>query len=318
MTFILGVNDRVQNISSIGYTMSDMDPYRVLGIDNSASDAEIKRAYRRLARQHHPDRNPGDSASEDRFKSIQSAFDEIGSPKKRQQYDEQQRFRGMGFGSGGMGMEDILRQMMGNTQFSSNPQSSQPKGIDIELGIDIDTEIAEKGGKIPFVLSRLRRCKRCEGRPSNSGLSCPVCAGRGVQRRESTVTVNIPKGVEQGHKLRLRKMGNEHPTGLPGDLTLIVRIDPGEDRRWESNRLIQTVAVPYTTLLLGGEVKLTTPTGRKIRLSIDAGSLPGDRRRIPREGIGGSPFDIELILEEPGPLSDEMYEALERLRDMGL
>ena len=65
-------------------------------------------------------------------------------------------------------------------------------------------------------------------------------------------------------------------------------------------------------------MKLTTPTGRKIRLSIDAGSLPGDRRRIPREGIGGSPFDIELILEEPGPLSDEMYEALERLRDMGL
>ena len=128
MTFILGVNDRVQNISSIGYTMSDMDPYRVLGIDNSASDAEIKRAYRRLARQHHPDRNPGDSASEDRFKSIQSAFDEIGSPEKRQQYDEQQRFRGMGFGSGGMGMEDILRQMMGNTQFSSHPQSSQPKG----------------------------------------------------------------------------------------------------------------------------------------------------------------------------------------------
>ena len=298
--------------------MPDTDPYRVLGIDTSSSDAEIKRAYRRLARQHHPDRNPGDSASEDRFKSIQAAFDEIGTPEKRQQYDEQQRFRRMGFGSSGMGMEDILRQMMGNAQFSSSPQPSQAKGIDIELGIDIDTEIAEKGGKIPFVLSRLRRCKKCEGRSSSSGLSCPDCGGRGVQRRESTVTVNIPKGVEQGHKLRLRKMGNEHPTGFPGDLTLIVRIDPGEDRRWESNRLIQTVSVPYTTLLLGGEVNLTTPTGRKIRLSIDAGSLPGDRRRIPKEGIGGAPFDIELSLEEPGPLSDEMNETLHRLRDMGL
>ena len=318
MAFIVGVNDRVQNISMIGNTMSDMDPYRVLGIDNSSSDAEIKRAYRRLARQHHPDRNPGDSASEDRFKSIQAAFDEIGTPNKRQQYDEQQRFRRMGFGSRGMGMEDIIRQMMGNAQFSSSSQPSQPKGIDIELGIDIDTEIAENGGKIPFVLSRLRRCKRCEGRNSTSGLSCPDCGGRGVQRRESTVTVNIPKGVEQGHKLRLRKMGNEHPAGLPGDLTLIVRIDPGEDRRWESNRLVQTVAVPYTTLLLGGEVKLTSPTGRKIRLSIDPGSLPGDRRRIPREGIGGAPFDIELSLEEPGPLSDEMHEALQSLRDMGL
>ncbi|MBA45161.1 MAG: hypothetical protein CMB31_01060 [Euryarchaeota archaeon] len=318
MTFILGVNDRVQNISRIGSTMSDMDPYRVLGIDSGASDAEIKRAYRRLARKYHPDRNPGDSAAEERFKSIQAAFDSIGTSEKRQQHDEQQRFRSMGFDSGGIGMEEILRQMMGNTQFPSNSQSRKSKGIDIELGIDIDVEIAENGGKIPFELSRLRRCRRCEGRSSNSGLRCAVCGGRGVERRESTVTVNIPKGVEQGHKLRLRKMGNEHPTGIPGDLTLIVRIDPGEDRRWESNRLIQTVAVPYTTFLLGGEVKLTTPTGRKIRLSIDAGSLPGDRRRIPGEGIGGSPFDIELVLSEPGPLSAEMNKALQNLRDLGL
>ena len=65
-------------------------------------------------------------------------------------------------------------------------------------------------------------------------------------------------------------------------------------------------------------MKLTTPTGRKIRLSIDAGSLPGDRRRIPGEGIGGSPFDIELVLSEPGPLSDEMNKALQNLRDLGL
>ena len=68
--------------------MTDMDPYRVLGVDSTASDAEIKRAYRRLARQHHPDRNTGDSASEDRFKSIQSAFDAVGTPEKRRQHDE--------------------------------------------------------------------------------------------------------------------------------------------------------------------------------------------------------------------------------------
>jgi len=130
--------------------------------------------------------------------------------------------------------------------------------------------------------------------------------------------VNIPKGVEQGHRLRLKAMGNEHPTGPPGDLILIVRIDPGEDRRWESNRLIQSVEVPYTTLLLGGEVDLTSPMGRKIRLSIDPGSLPGDRRRIPKEGIGGDPLDVELVLAEPGPLSEEMRQALQDLRELGL
>ena len=113
-------------------------------------------------------------------------------------------------------------------------------------------------------------------------------------------------------------MGNEHPYGTPGDLTLIVRIDPGENRRWESNRLIQMVHVPYTTLLLGGETTMITPTGRKIRLTIDPGSLPGDRRRIPGEGIGGSPFDIELALAEPGPISDEITDALNHLKDLGL
>ncbi len=300
--------------------MADMDPYRVLGVDSTASDAEIKRAYRRLARQHHPDRNPGDSASEDRFKSIQSAFDAVGTPEKRRQHDEQQRFSGMRFQSGGHGFEDILRQMMGNSQPQySRGNTPQPvQGISIELGIDIDVEMAESGGKIPFVLSRLRRCRRCDGRSSSGGLGCPVCSGRGVERRESTVTVTIPKGVEQGHHLRLKGMGNEHPSGVPGDLTLIVRIDPGEGRRWEASRLIQSVQVPYTTLLLGGEVDLISAMGRKIRLSIDPGSLPGDRRRIPGEGIGGGPLDIELVLSEPGPLSDEMNKALQNLRDLGL
>ena len=289
--------------------MTDMDPYRVLGVDSTASDAEIKRAYRRLARQHHPDRNPGDSASEDRFKSIQSAFDAVGTPEKRRQHDEQQRFSGMRFQSGGHGFEDILRQMMGNSQPQySRENTPQPvQGISIELGIDIDVEMAESGGKIPFVLSRLRRCRRCDGRSSSGGLGCPVCSGRGVERRESTVTVTIPKGVEQGHHLRLKGMGNEHPSGVPGDLTLIVRIDPGEGRRWEASRLIQSVQVPYTTLLLGGEVDLISAMGRKIRLSIDPGSLPGDRRRIPGEGIGGGPLDIELVLSEPGPLSDGFF-----------
>ena len=300
--------------------MADMDPYRVLGVDSTASDAEIKRAYRRLARQHHPDRNPGDSASEDRFKSIQSAFDTVGTPEKRRQHDEEQRFNGMRFQSGGHGFEDILRQMMGNSQPQySRGNTSQPvQGISIELGIDIDVEMAESGGKIPFVLSRLRRCRRCDGRSSSGGLGCPVCSGRGVERRESTVTVTIPKGVEQGHHLRLKGMGNEHPSGVPGDLTLIVRIDPGEGRRWEASRLIQSVQVPYTTLLLGGEVDLISAMGRKIRLSIDPGSLPGDRRRIPGEGIGGGPLDIELVLSEPGPLSDEMNKALQNLRNLGL
>ena len=83
--------------------MDGRDPYQVLGVDRSASDAEIKRAFRRLARQHHPDRNPGDPAAEERFKSIQSAYDSIGSPQKRREHDQAEQFSR--FNGGGPGPE---------------------------------------------------------------------------------------------------------------------------------------------------------------------------------------------------------------------
>ena len=299
--------------------MDARDPYQVLGVDRSASDAEIKRAFRRLARQHHPDRNPGDPAAEERFKSIQSAYDSIGSPQKRREHDQAEQFaRFTGGGPGPSGLDDLLREMMRGGGTRDVPREPPKRGIDIELGIDVTSSLAESGGKVPFELSRLRRCKRCDGNTFRTGSSCPVCNGRGVHRRESTVTVTIPKIVAHGHRLRLRGLGNEHPTGAPGDLILVVRIDPGENRRWESERLIQTLHVPYTAMLLGGNVEFNTPSGRTIRMQIDAGSQPGDRRRIPGEGWQGGPLDLELAIEDVGELTPEMIEALERLRSLGL
>ena len=300
--------------------MDGHDPYQVLGVDRSASDAEIKRAFRRLARQHHPDRNPGDPAAEERFKSIQSAYDSIGSPQKRREHDQAEQFsRFRGRGSAPRGLDDLLREMMrGGGGIQEEPREAPKRGIDIELGIDVSTSLAESGGKIPFELSRLRRCKRCDGNSFRTGSSCPVCNGRGVHRRESTVTVTIPTKVAHGHRLRLRGLGNEHPIGTPGDLILMIRIDPGENRRWESERLIQTLYVPYTAMLLGGNVEFSTPSGRTIRMQIDAGSQPGDRRRIPGEGWQGGPLDLELAIENVGELSSEMIETLEKLRTLGL
>ena len=319
MVISVGSWVRVEMGRLLSPRMDGRDPYQVLGVDRAASDAEIKRAFRRLARQHHPDRNPGDSAAEERFKSIQSAYDSIGSPQKRREHDQTEQFaRFNGGRPGSRGLDDLLREMMRGGGVQDRSREPPKRGIDIELGIDVSSSLAETGGKVPFELSRLRRCKRCDGSTFRTGSSCPECNGRGVYRRESTVTVTIPKKVAHGHRLRLRGLGNEHPTGKPGDLILMVRIDLGENRRWESERLIQTLHVPYTAMLLGGNVEFNTPSGRTIRMQIDAGSQPGDRRRIPAEGWQGGPLDLELAIEDAGELTPEMIEALEKLRTLGL
>lgn len=344
--------------------MSSDDPYRALGVSPDATDAEIKRAYRRLARQHHPDRNPGDAAAEERFKAIQAAQEAIGTPESRREHDEQKQmhemFGGIGgdgirfdFGGGG-GLEDLVRQMMGGgdsfrgagggTIFDRHgrPKSTsgfgpmggasghgrgaagptdatdQTRGRDLQLPLDIDLEMASVGGDVPFRLSRLRRCRSCEGSVFGTGRRCASCDGLGVERRSSSVTVRIPARVEHGHLLRLRKLGDEHPVGKSGDLTLEVRIDAGEGRRWEDGRLVQTVEVPYSTLLLGGRVRIVTPKGVTVDLEIGEGSRIGDRRRLGGQGVDGGPLDVEFTLSEPDEISDEQRSAIEGLRDSGL
>ncbi len=345
--------------------MTSEDPYRALGVSPDATDAEIKRAYRRLARQHHPDRNPGDAAAEERFKAVQSAYDAIGTAESRREHDEQRRMREMfggggpfrtgggsgggvqfDFGGGGGDFADILRQMMsggggspfsaggggtifdqfggarsaGQTGHAAGPTAKREpaRGHDIGHALDIDLEQAAVGGEVPFRLSRLRRCRECEGSVFGTGRRCARCDGRGVERRTSTVRVKIPAGVEHGHQLRLRGLGDEHPAGTPGDLTLDVRIDAGEDRRWEDGRLIQSVAVPFSTLTLGGRVRLRTPADKRIEVEVPEGSRIGDRRRLAGQGVAAGPLDIEFTLAEPADLTEEQRAAVERLRDAGL
>jgi len=341
--------------------MAVEDPYRALGVSPDASDAEIKRAYRRLARQHHPDRNPDDAAAEDRFKAVQAAYDAIGTAEARREFDEQKRMQDMmggagGFRGGGTGPDfgnadfaDILKQMMAGggggspfrgggggsifDQFGGHRQSrgatgSQPRsgsgreesarGRNIRHALDIDVEQATNGGEIPFRLSRLRRCRECNGSVFGTGRRCVKCNGRGVESRSSTVRVKIPAAVEHGHELRLRGLGDEHPAGTAGDLTLHVRIDAGEGRRWEDGRLVQSIPLTFSNLSLGGRVRLRTPTDKQVEIDVPEGSRIGDRRRLAGQGVAGGALDIEFTLAEPAELTTEQRVAIEALRDVGL
>ena len=325
------------------------DPYRVLGVSSDATDAEIKRAYRKLARQHHPDRNPGDAASEERFKAIQTSYEAIGTAEARGEHDQRRRmeemFGGGGFqsnpfggGFGGADIGDIISQFMGGrgtaapesnfnfrqafggrqTQKPRDEPAEPSRGADIEAGLDISLKQASGGTEIRFSHRRLKRCDKCKGSSFGVSKHCAPCNGTGVETKGSTLTVKVPPNASHGQLLRLKKMGHEHPQGEPGDLLITLRLDADEGRRWEEGRLVQEVPIPITTLLLGGKVRISTPIGKRVQIDVPEGTRIGDRRRLQGHGHSGGPLDIEFTLAEPVKLTKAQRDALDSLRDSGL
>ena len=169
------------------------DPYQTLGVDRKASDEEIKKAYRKLARQYHPDRNPGDSAAEERFKDIQEANSILSDPEKRKAYDsgggifgggfDPNAFRGGAGGFGGFG--DILSDLFGGVGRAGGGRSPRPeRGRDLETEVHVSFDQAMEGAQIPVAVTLSAPCPTCRGtgaRPGTSPSVCSRCQGRGVE-----------------------------------------------------------------------------------------------------------------------------------------
>jgi molecular chaperone DnaJ len=179
------------------------DLYKVLGVSKKASDEEIKKAYRKLARKYHPDRNPDDPKAEERFKEVQGAYDTLSDPQKREQYDSGGMFAGFGgpggggfggfgggpggaaggqpFGGAGAGFGDILSNLFGRG--GGQAQAQQVRGRDLETEVSLSFDQAINGAQVPVNVPKAERCPTCHGsgaKPGTSPVTCPRCEGRGI------------------------------------------------------------------------------------------------------------------------------------------
>jgi molecular chaperone DnaJ len=172
--------------------------YKTLGVSKKATDEEIKKAYRKLARKYHPDRNPDDKAAEDRFKEVSAAYDVLGDPEKRKEYDEGGAFAGFGgfgggqgpFGQGGgpggfggVDFGDIFGSVF-NRGAGRRAQPRQVRGRDLETEVRLSFDQAINGAQISVTVPKSSRCGTCHGsgaKPGTSPTTCPRCEGRGVE-----------------------------------------------------------------------------------------------------------------------------------------
>jgi molecular chaperone DnaJ len=180
--------------------MAEKDLYKILGVERKASQDEIKKAYRKLARRHHPDRNPDDKRAEERFKEVSAAYDVLGDPEKRKQYDRGGLGalfggQGPGGGPGGQGFPggfdagafgDILSNLFGGGgRASGGPRRPRAeRGRDLESEVSISFEQSIRGGQVPLAVQTSALCGTCRGtgaKPGTSPKTCPRCQGRGVE-----------------------------------------------------------------------------------------------------------------------------------------
>jgi curved DNA-binding protein len=281
------------------------DYYEVLGVAKSASEDEIKKAYRKLARQHHPDRNPGDKQAEARFKEVQEAYDVLGDKTKRAQYDRF-GFAGPG-GAGGFGGGG------GPFPGGGGGTSFEFQGVNPE---DLASIFSAFGGGDPSEMFGRRtrgrggrRARPPETAEAEVGIPFLTAALGGTISLEvdgRKIDLKVPAGVEEGKKLRLAGQG---PGG--GDLLVRLKIESHPYFRREGNDVILEVPLSVAEAVLGTRVDVPTLDGTHLTVKVPPGTSSGARLRLRGKGIAGGDQFIEMKIAVPKPADDRSRELIE-------
>jgi curved DNA-binding protein len=326
------------------------DYYKTLGVERKASSDEIRTAFRKLARQYHPDVAKDKKRAEEKFKEINEANEVLSDPEKRKKYDElgadwkNGGFRPPpgggpghrsytwrageggpeGFEFGGTGFSDFFEQFFGGN-FNSRggagfAESQTERGQDVEGVIMVTLEEAMKGSVRAVSVRHNTACPECQGTGLKGRRECPACGGAGQVSASRSYQVRIPAGVRDGQRLRLAGRGEPGAGGGPaGDLYLRVRLASHPDFRVEGGDLYHDLDLAPWEAALGASVAVPTLSG-SVNIKIPAGAQTGQRLRVRGRGLpgpAGESGDLLVLLrvQMPKEIPDSekaLWEALAR------
>jgi molecular chaperone DnaJ len=337
------------------------DYYEVLGVNRDASDDEIKKAYRKLAMKHHPDRNPDNPKAEEHFKEAKEAYEILSDPQKRPAYD-QYGHAGVdpqaGMGGFADAFSDIFGDIFGGGGQRGGGRSNVYRGADLRYNLEVSLEEAARGTETRIRIPTMAECETCSGSGAKKGSepkTCPTCGGHGQVRmqqgffsiqqtcpkchgngkiiadpcgscggagrikRQKTLSVKIPAGVDEGDRIRLSGEGEAGMNGGPsGDLYVVIQIREHPVFTRDHNDLHCEMPISFTTAALGGEIEIPTLDGAA-KIRIPAETQSGKVFRLRGKGIkgvrSGTHGDLmcHVVVETPINLTPRQRELLEEL-----
>jgi molecular chaperone DnaJ len=315
--------------------MMSKDYYRILEIDRNATEEQIKKSYRKLSKKYHPDLNPNDPESENKFKEIAEAYSVLSDKDKKNNYDNFGDANGNPNPFGGMNMDDVFSSFFGGQFNNGGRRNVRVKGNDIRVNLPLSLEEIYDGVEKKIKYKRNCKCDSCSGTggksdkcttcggngfvnqvqstpfgkiqstihcPTCNGVGekiidpCKVCNGNGVNLQDEFFEFNIFKGVMDGESLRVNGKGNAIKNGVEGDLIIFIIEKPHEKFRRTGLDLYQRVNFTFKELSIGSPVEIDTIDG-KIRMNIKEGTQVGSLLRVPKKGLMRDNQQGDMIIE---------------------